>query len=663
MKGVNQKPSPFPIDTKFLNSDVFYGMDFNRIGPGLVISRDSSGIPICYFEDYEWSFPAHKLQIVDNCKFSFEYLKLDTSVEFASSFFCKKIFLMRMFFPDSKSGQPIRLPSMHVTNLMLKKIFHFSEKRKVSMKTVFLDSLMFETFIGELPGTLLKEVKSLVRTMNRLSIVDLGFSVVGSVVLAINKLSKEMRKETEQHPVIPSRILGVKYIQYKTCIADFNRYSVELLKFVNKAVVDPYYARTKKTQRNAKTIDKTTKELIDLEYGLYGSTPDFENAIIDNGLSFLKEKYMWKNVSNVSGFIALVQYCCKSLIHIMTLMRQHEVLELCTSCLESVRGWNNDALYVASISTKLTGTAAPNKWITIEAVEEPIKTLTTINSIICPLVLDDNVRDKLFLSTAILPFSRGVDPQSMKPVSKLNYEFKLSPVIITEDDILELEAIDPFRNWRADKKFQIGKPWVITSHQFRRSIAVFAGQSELITLPSLKRLLNHITKVMSTYYMKGCSANNYIFGLLNPELTLEMKRAKADADTALYIRNVIRSEQELYGFHGSRVMQERANSPWLHDSLEATAEQMKLGLLAYEETPIGGCVSNKPCDKRAHGNFNDCPGCPNSSLNPLKIEGTIKLVEWDLAELQPGTIEYKAELRNLDDYKNIQKLVLKKSGK
>jgi len=179
----------------------------------------------------------------------------------------------------------------------------------------------------------------------------------------------------------------------------------------------------------------------------------------------------------------------------------------------------------------------------------------------------------------------------------------------------------------------------------------------------LKRLLNHITKVMSTYYMKGCSANNYIFGLLNPELTLEMKRAKADADTALYIRNVIRSEQELYGFHGSRVMQERANSPWLHDSLEATAKQIELGLLAYEETPIGGCVSNKPCDKRAHGNFNDCPGCPNSALNPQKIEETIKLVEWDLAELQPGTIEYKAELRNLDDYKNIQKLVLKKSKK
>ncbi|WP_283183496.1 hypothetical protein [Pseudomonas svalbardensis] len=168
---------------------------------------------------------------------------------------------------------------------------------------------------------------------------------------------------------------------------------------------------------------------------------------------------------------------------------------------------------------------------------------------------------------------------------------------------------------------------------------------------------------MATYYMKGCSANNYIFGLLNPVLTLEMKRAKGDADTAMYIRDVIRSERELYGFHGSRVMQDRVNSPWLYDSPEATAKQVRLGLLAYEETPFGGCASTTPCNKRAHGNFIDCPGCPKSVLDPDKIEETIKLVEWDLAELQPGTIEYKAELRNLEDYKNVQKLVLSKAGK
>lgn len=656
MIDIKKKEIALHTDIKYLNTDVFFGMNFNRIGSGLVISRDSSGTPICHFEDYEWSFPDLKFQVKDNCNFSLEYLMLDTSAEQASTFFCKKIFLMRMFFPESKTGQPIRLPSMHVNNLLLRKLFFYAEEQKVSMQKVFLDSSLFEVFIGRLPITLLKEMKVLMRTLNRISIVDLGFSVNGAGILGVNRKIKAAFKAPEQHPVIPSRILWEKYNQYKDCIKDFNEYAIQLSGFISEASSNPYYARARKARR-------TVKNLENLISSAHDSNIDFSQSIRNSGLQELQTKYKWRSISSLASYLAMVQYCCKSLIHILTLMRHHEVLELCTGCLEPVRGWNHDALYIASISTKLTGTLAPNKWITIDAVVEPIQTLAVINSMISPYVTDANSREQLFLSTAILPLCGGSDPQQTRLVGTIDSESKLQSVLITEADILELEAIDPFRNWRADKKFEIGNPWKVTSHQFRRSIAVFAGQSELITFPSLKRLLNHVTKVMSAYYMKGCSANNYIFGLLNPELTLEMKRAKADADTALYIRNVVRSEQELYGFHGSRVMQERVNSPWLHDSLEATAKQVRLGLLAYEETPIGGCVSNKPCDKRAHGNFNDCPGCPNSALNPQKIEETIKLVEWDLAELQPGTIEYKAELRNLDDYKNIQKLVLKKGGK
>ncbi|WP_283183495.1 hypothetical protein [Pseudomonas svalbardensis] len=462
MKGVTEKAKPFPVRVEHLNTDVFYGMDFKRIGPGLVISRDSTGSPICHFEDYEWSFPAYKLQLKDKCDFSFSYLKRDTSVDLTSTFFCKKIFLMRMFFPGSKSGQPIRLPSMHVMGLLLRKLFDFSEQHSVSVQAVFLESSNFETFADTLPVSLFKEVKLLIRTMNRLSISDLGFSVSGMVLLSIKKRFAEAFKEADQHPVIPSRILWTKYVQYNTCLADFDKHSHQLVEFIQKVSRNPYYARRYKPDGSSSDPDFSEKSTLDNQ----DSYTDFLPAIDDFGLQELQKKYKWRHVGNVSSFLSLVQYCCKSLIHIYTLMRHHEALELCTDCLESVRGWNNDALYVASISTKLTSTAAPNKWITIDAIVKPIEILTVINSLLSPFVKNEDNRDRLFISVSVLPFSNGVDPQDGKLVSGANCESKLSPVLITEDDIFELEAIDPFRNWRADKKFQIGKPWRITSHQF-----------------------------------------------------------------------------------------------------------------------------------------------------------------------------------------------------
>ncbi|MBK5516554.1 hypothetical protein [Pseudomonas sp. TH10] len=221
-----------------------------------------------------------------------------------------------------------------------------------------------------------------------------------------------------------------------------------------------------------------------------------------------------------------------------------------------------------------------------------------------------------------------------------------------------METIDPYRNWRDDNRFQIGQPWRITSHQFRRSIAVFAGQCGLITLPSLKRLLRHITKAMSTYYMKGCSAKNYLFSDINPQLTRELKRAKAEADAAVFIRDVLKSAEQMYGFAGRRAMEMREQSPWLAGTVEDTKQQVKLGLTAYQETPAGGCTSPTPCDKRAHAKMDTCITCKQFVGQEDKMAETIEIMEFDLVELKPGTIEYRAELQNLEDFKNLRDRII-----
>lgn len=352
----------------------------------------------------------------------------------------------------------------------------------------------------------------------------------------------------------------------------------------------------------------------------------------------------------------MVQHCAKCLIHIFTLMRDDEVSNLPVDCLKPIRGWNNEALYVCGTSTKLESVKTAAKWITTDDTRKPVEVLQSIQKLIASHAEDGIDVDWLLLSISYLPYSNN--KRSERAVSRRNFDVYLPEVVITEGDIQELETIDPYRNWRDDKKFQIGKPWRVTTHQFRRSIAVFAGQSGLITLPSLKRLLRHITKVMAAYYMKGCSAKNYLFSDLNPKLTLELKRAKQEADAALYIRDVLKSAEQMYGFAGRRAMEARKESIWLPGTEEQTKRQANLGMMAYEETPAGGCTSPVPCDKRAHAKMDTCITCKSFVGQESKMAETIEIMEFDLAELKPGTIEYRAELQNLEDFKAMRDRVI-----
>ena len=77
---------------------------------------------------------------------------------------------------------------------------------------------------------------------------------------------------------------------------------------------------------------------------------------------------------------------------------------------------------------------------------------------------------------------------------------------------MSFEQIDPHRAWRSEPRFQLGVPWTLTSHQLRRSLALYAQRSGLVSLPSLRRQLQHITEEMSRYYARGSAFANNIIG-------------------------------------------------------------------------------------------------------------------------------------------------------
>jgi hypothetical protein len=57
---------------------------------------------------------------------------------------------------------------------------------------------------------------------------------------------------------------------------------------------------------------------------------------------------------------------------------------------------------------------------------------------------------------------------------------------ITVEDIVELKRVDMHRAWEDEPKYAAGQRWPFTRHQLRRTLALYAHRSGLVTLPTLK---------------------------------------------------------------------------------------------------------------------------------------------------------------------------------
>lgn len=663
-QGKTQPSSPaYPQKKAHLQTDAYFGMSLSRIGPGLVMSRSTEGEIISLFEDDEWYLPAFSHSVSDNSYFNFLPFRTpeiaineEKTIQINSENIetCKRLFTIKMFSNKSKTGKAIRVTTMQLLILALRHINAFASKHNIRIQEIFDSKIIFEKAISELPNSQHQSLTGLLRTLVSIDSKERNFPIDGSILLFLGKVARDARNDGQQHPVIPSRILWSKYNQYNEYINDYFKHQSAIHSLIDETSVNRFVGRCS----TIRYIYRDEFALLpsNIRMGLIQGAPTFRKVIKQYNLTHLAKKYNWRSIKSTSKFLSLVQHSAKCLIHIFTLMRDDEVCNLRVDCLEPIKGWNNESLYMCGTSTKLESEKTYAKWITTDDICKPVEALQSIQKLIAPHAEPGVDTNWLLLSTSNLSYY--TNPKMKKAVSKATLDKYLPEVIITEADICELEAIDPHRNWRDDKKFQIGKPWRVTSHQFRRSIAVFAGQSGLITLPSLQRLLRHITKVMSAYYMKGCSAKNYLFSDLSPKLTLELKRAKQEADAALYIRDVLKSAEQMYGFAGRRAMEMRKESIWLPGTEEQTKRQADLGMMAYEETPAGGCTSPVPCDKRAHAKMDTCITCKSFVGQESKMAETIEIMEFDLAELKPGTIEYRAELQNLEDFKAMRDRVI-----
>jgi integrase len=490
-------------------------------------------------------------------------------------------------------------------------------------------------------------------------IIGFDVALTNSVFDALEKRNSVVTSNKKQTELIPPRLYGLWLNEAWSIVEEFEQVSKGISNLLNQLVIEPpphktNYSPVMRKQAWEKWIEK---------YGLC-------TLASSKGFATDRRKFFFY----LSDF-ALI---CKGLIHFYSGMRDDEVLSLNYNCLELDKLHKRKRARLIGNTTKYIGNKKQEQWVTTEDLERVISVLQTIAKPIASLI-DVTIEPKikkgqtpcpLFLSINYLiskayqkKFPQGkVRNWKSTPLSNslsVNSLFNKDLMKITEEDIKYLEQFDPERNWR-QSKYSIGKIWHLKTHQFRRSLAVYSAQSGLVSIGSLQAQLKHLCQEVTFYYGNGAERAGSIFDIeSNNHMAHEFLREKPLADYTAWVWQILFSDEKLDGING-RVIERtiKANTSeakvLIYQDRKKTIKQFKDGQRAYTETPLGGCETTTPCDKKLMHSITACIDCTKADLKPSKVSRTIDSMTIFVNSLTPDSVEYRTEQSELDQLIKLQ---------
>jgi hypothetical protein len=522
--------------------------------------------------------------------------------------------------------------------------------QKISIRDFLKNEKEVRKFFGQATITKRKKerISFIFQYLNKLDKIITGFDLCNEMKINFAKTLKS--DKPKQTVVIPTRILSEIISSCTEFLRKYSEVEEKFLTLVKKSNENIAFGRSKGRQKSNCPGIATLED-------------DFNTACNKLGLSVYMNKNNIFDLHGVSRHLRKIQYACKLLIHLYTGMRDDEVSRLMYDCLHTEKTVNGRVFRIVGETTKLVGLKKAERWITSPEIEPAIHIAKGISKTIAEGIgISDHI---LFLPVSNLNFS----PSSKNSKNLLQSGFNdiknsIFSILIEESDVKELQKISPSADWLSDPKFQIGAIWPIATHQFRRTLAVYAAQSGLVSLPSLKRQLKHITNEMTLYYAASSSFSSSLFGNNKMHFRHEFNESKLYGEGLGYIYNLLLSDQALHGVQGIWLEKHERKNDEIHilASRENTLKRFKRGELAYADTPLGACLSREACDKKPMRAVSACISCDKAVIIEAKLEKVIFYQNALLEDLNQGSMEYRMEKEQLDDLCRLHAQIQRKNN-
>jgi integrase len=567
-----------------------------------------------------------------------------------------------------RPGSPLSNNSLHGYMIALRHLGRLCEEKAICVQDALADpGIMIASIAGS--KNLAIQLGSLLTLARSLGEDQVGFQVAGKPAIEEFRLiARQWMENAKQYPPIPTGIYSAILSTLSSELDDLENVIDSVLRLYADCRRNPLFGRGKDRQSAIRAKQSTNPE---------NYLPELSSLLKEYGLAdYFEAKSLSTNITGLSTLLRRAMMAAALQIQAFTGMRHNEVMALPYDCLESVQRDGKNHYIICGRITKLSkGLVKRTRWVTSSAGRRAA-------------LLAQRIAAAIYAASGQVPNTaspdaRGrylfVDPQFKKPRSDFGSTIlhlntfselraRLQPEI-TEQDLLELEQIDPHRAWRSEDDFQIGRPWMLTSHQFRRSLALYAQRSGLVSLPSLKRQLQHITQEMSSYYARGSVFAKNFIGDDKTHFGYEWQETQPVSQYLSYAAHVLMTDDVLFGAHPHWVDHRLKGAEGIvMFNREATLKRFKQGQLAYRETLIGGCVKVGECEQTPLDLLEiKCltSHCKNIVGSLPKLDRVIAAqrhrVE-KLRQLDPTSPEYRNEVADLALFEATRENVLRRTS-
>lgn len=626
-----------------------------------VISRDNDGQVLSTYGDDTWDLSPYQLTITGANKIHFRTWYSKANLNNEENVDCYKwlIFILIYLTPYSGHENAKSVGTIISYTIMIRHILKKISDKEYSLKDFIQSQELINSQIKHFTRKVIRIFPSLLSYLLILGKEKTGIAPLDkSFIYSLTHCVSNTQSTYEQTPVIPTKIYSSIINVLKNSLTPILANEKALTDFVERIQEDKAYARSPSSQRNFRTHAKIKQR------GNYSTF--FQEAVGEFGLQALFERYKVKSMANFPSFLKLIQNLVRLQIHIYSGMRRNEVLSLKFDCLKSDSSHGKSLYYLEGITTKLTKSKKICRWI---IAPEAVSGIKLCQNLVSSIARANNFTDhkQFYLFTNVSHIAKASFKPAPESVSSFFINFdnnkllKLfeSEILIVETDLDELRMLCPERKWDDEERFQTGKPWPIANHQFRRSLAFYVAQSGLVSLPSLKQQLKHITNQMSLYYAKGSGIQlNFFMQNDKEHFIAELSKTKPVADALAFIKSILESNEPLDGAGGRYIERYTKPQTSIKERLvvrEDMTKKFRNGEIAYSETPLGACLSSEPCNKKALRAVSACIDCEKAIIKPNKLNQVIDSMKDFVQKLEPSSIEHKFENEQLQDLKRIQR--------
>ena len=525
----------------------------------------------------------------------------------------------------------------------------YADGKGKSLEEVLSNTRLFKSFIaylGRSRPNYAMFIKTITTLLNRLSVERSGFSYTRNKVneKLLNSITTKYMDSLEQTLLIPVSIYASAAKMRWEHISLVEKNLKGLVKFLSEYVNHRGFGLVSPR-------DLTEEEMM---YHI-----PWKKAVKKYQLQKLFNKYQVTSNVNVPSFINKLQSTCRHLIHQYTGMRDNECRQLTYDC------WHEKTSQMPSrifgYESKIHGVKTPQVWITHDEIKRVIDILNAIAKPMYEAYCPHLEIRPLMIRTGFMNLSldttayNDVLPNELSDLDELPLD--IVGITISKEHIEEeLKAIEPMRNWDEHKWIRERVQWQFSSHQYRRSLAVYALSSGLVSLHAIKEQFGHLISTMTAYYGNGYKSARRLDGRTDnhEHIANYIQRNKHIIEALSYQKNILLGKSPLWGPNGLHLEKHIvAKTPEERQSVMLKTPQLikkfKNGILHYHETVMGGCTTSDPCEKFLLPDFFiSCKGCDHSIHMLAKIERLSEkqrrnAMKW--AERAPDSIEHRTAVQ------------------